>query len=303
MLAAPETQRFLAAVRAGKAVHTYIVEGEEGFPGSVMARVAACALNCTAVDLGRRPCFSCSSCRRFLNGTHEDLHVLATTKKLIPVDDVRGLIAELLSSANSARCKIAIIEQAEKMNENGQNCLLTTLEEPHGNTAFFLVTENAEALLPTVRSRARILHAPRLEDETIRGLIRDGFPDAAEERVEAAVALADGAVLTAERFLSDETYAARVDTAARFLKLTEKSGTVGEAFALLNEHKSEASELLELCARLLYAERKKENEDPHSERTGRQIRNVAAFLSAADDLTRYANFNLTIDKLLITIYS
>jgi DNA polymerase-3 subunit delta' len=75
----------------------------------------------------------------------------------ITVDQIRGLISKLALTPAMGRYKAAIIDEAQLMNGEAQNCLLKTLEEPPGNALIILIVKNAQRLLETIRSRAEIL--------------------------------------------------------------------------------------------------------------------------------------------------
>jgi DNA polymerase-3 subunit delta' len=65
---------------------------------------------------------------------------------------------------NDLEDKTYIIEDADKMTVQAQNALLLTLEEPPSFAHFFLLCNNAGALLETIRSRAPILRTEPVGD-------------------------------------------------------------------------------------------------------------------------------------------
>lgn len=95
-------------------------------------------------------------------------------KKDISIDAVRDLCGRL-SLAAVHGTKVAIVDDADGLNVFGQNALLKTLEEPAGNTIVILITEDVEALLPTIRSRAVPLAFPRISTPVLeKSLIEKG---------------------------------------------------------------------------------------------------------------------------------
>lgn len=77
-------------------------------------------------------------------------------KTEITVDDVRQGCHFL--SLKSNQIKVLVINLADDMNENAQNALLKTLEEPYPNTLILLLCENIGHLLPTIKSRCQQVH-------------------------------------------------------------------------------------------------------------------------------------------------
>jgi len=76
---------------------------------------------------------------------------------IIPIDAIRDLIARLSQKPRSAKVKVAIIYEAERLKIEAEQALLKTLEEPPENSFLFLLTDKPEEMLPTIRSRAQTL--------------------------------------------------------------------------------------------------------------------------------------------------
>lgn len=138
-------------------VHAYLFSGPRGTGKKSVARLCAMAALCRAE--GGRPCGVCGPCRRILSGTHPDLHIVVPEKgkKLIGVDVLREVIAQVGVKSFEGGTKALIFPSAELMTPAAQNCLLKTLEEPPEDTVFFLITDQPGALLPTIVSRCRVL--------------------------------------------------------------------------------------------------------------------------------------------------
>jgi len=80
----------------------------------------------------------------------------AGRSRQITVDSVRELIGRINVSPNVAHCKVAVLHDADRMNQSAANVFLKTLEEPPADTTLLLLTGRPHALLPTIRSR--VLH-------------------------------------------------------------------------------------------------------------------------------------------------
>jgi DNA polymerase-3 subunit delta' len=140
-------------------------------PGSVgkttLALDLAAGLLCHAADAATRPCRTCRSCRLVDHRGHQDLHRLAPggpgrqVRLGEPVDPepgtVRHLIRELARLPVEGSRRVAIVEQADRLNEDAQHALLKTLEEPPAGATIVLCADEPERLLPTVHSRTAIL--------------------------------------------------------------------------------------------------------------------------------------------------
>lgn len=143
--------------------HAYLLEGDESETKQV-ALAFAMALNCEKDDGDF--CGSCLSCRDITAGKHPDMSVAHPESKSrqIVVEQIRDLEKVVFLRASRARVKVAIIYAADRMNENAQNALLKTLEEPPPKTVFLLLSEEFRQLRDTILSRSlRVLLRPTPE--------------------------------------------------------------------------------------------------------------------------------------------
>ncbi len=95
----------------------------------------------------------------------------------ILVDDVRAVPQFLRKTAGEGGWRVVIVDEAETLNRNAQNALLKILEEPPPRALLILVTQTAGALIPTIRSRSRVITLEPLSDDAFAGLLRQYRPD------------------------------------------------------------------------------------------------------------------------------
>ena len=96
---------------------------------------------------------------------HPDFVFVSPQKKEIQISQIREVIWRLSLKPSIAPFKIAIIDQAHCLNQEAQNCLLKTLEEPKGKAILFLISQYPELLFPTIRSRCQIIKFPLVKKE------------------------------------------------------------------------------------------------------------------------------------------
>ena len=108
--------------------------------------------------------------------THPDLAVLATDRVVITIDEVRHLVAQSQFSPSIAPYRVIIIEDADRMTERTSNVLLKALEEPPPRTVWVLCAPSAADLIPTIRSRVRVvrLRVPSVAEVAELLVRRDG---------------------------------------------------------------------------------------------------------------------------------
>ncbi len=129
-----------------------------------LAKLAACPNS----DETGRPCGVCRVCTRLEAGNYPEFYTLAPMGKMYQIkvgertnpdpNTLRWFEERFhLTNTSGGNCKIGVIRDADRMNDESQNALLKTLEEPPKGTLLILVTANPSALLPTTRSRCQTL--------------------------------------------------------------------------------------------------------------------------------------------------
>lgn len=162
---------FQTAIKTGQVSHAYILEGEAGSGKKMLAKAFAQALECEAGS--DDSCGTCHSCIMAQSGNHPDI-IWVTHEKpnTISVADIRTQInGDIGIKPYSGAYKIYIIDQAEKMNEQAQNALLKTIEEPPSYAVILLLASHTGYFLPTILSRCIKLALKPLEEEEIRDYV------------------------------------------------------------------------------------------------------------------------------------
>ena len=111
---------------------------------------------------------------------------------VIRVEEVRELIERLHKTRGRAGHRVVIVDSIDDCNVSSANALLKVLEEPPADTLFFLISHRPGQLLPTIKSRCHQLALRPLSDEDVRSVLANGVPDADEQALDQAVALAGG---------------------------------------------------------------------------------------------------------------
>ena len=163
----PRALAEISAMILGQAPHAVLLSGPGSIGKTTLALDLAAGLLCRDPNPAERPCRACRSCRQVAGGNHPDLHRLAPEGPggQVKIGDAsnpdpgtaRHLIGELALLPAEGGARVAIVEQAHRLNEDAQNALLKLLEEPPERVTIVLCADDDECLLPTVRSRcARI---------------------------------------------------------------------------------------------------------------------------------------------------
>lgn len=162
-----------AALKSGRMHHGWMLQGVRGIgKAHVALRLAAGALGVPHGQVDH-PIAQLMSA-----GSHPDLRVVRVpvddkgkAKSEIPVDSIRELSRFFSMSPALGGWRIAIIDSLGELNRNSANALLKTLEEPPGHCLLLLVSHDGGFVLPTVRSRCRLLRFSRLQEGAARDVL------------------------------------------------------------------------------------------------------------------------------------
>lgn len=197
-----------AAVGTGRPAHAYLLTGPPGVGKGTLAHAFTAGLVCDGPRDGDA-CGTCAQCARLAAGTHPDVRLVAReeARRDIRTEQARDLTRWLTLRPLMAARKVAVVDDAECLNEHGQSALLKTLEEPPGASVLVLCATDASLLLPTVRSRCQRLSFDRLAAPLVDRLLADRGV-AADVRA-AVVARSEGSAGRALALVEDPHAAAR----------------------------------------------------------------------------------------------
>ncbi|HEL2401426.1 TPA: DNA polymerase III subunit delta' [Streptococcus suis] len=151
-------QRFVTILEQGRLAHAYLFSGD--FASYDMAIFLSQSLFCQE-KAGVLPCQTCRPCRLIEAGEFSDVTLLAPQGNIIKTDTVRELVKNFSQSGFESSKQVFIIRDAEKMHANAANSLLKVIEEPQSDIHIFLLTNQEEAVLPTIKSRTQIIGFPK----------------------------------------------------------------------------------------------------------------------------------------------
>jgi DNA polymerase-3 subunit delta' len=201
------------AIASAEPAHAYLFAGPAGVGKGLAAREFAAALNCEGSP---KPCRQCRNCRDTLEEgrMHPDFEWVApgsvcdetehadhSGSRDIRICQVRRLQRVLSMTPYRGGWRIAVIDDADRLNQDASNAFLKTLEEPPAATVLILMTDREEHLLETVLSRCRRIAFTRVEREKVEAALK--ATGAGQSQVTAIAALANGRVGWALRAVED----------------------------------------------------------------------------------------------------
>ncbi len=282
-------------IAAGKLPHALLFEGEDGLGKFTLAGIVAAAVVCVGDD---PPCGSCSGCHLAAVGSHPDIEVVEPDGKTIRVDTVREVIKRSVLMPNQAPRRVFIFRRAELLNEESQNALLKTLEEPPDTAVFILLASSASALLDTVVSRCVVfsLEPPETAEATA-ALEKLGFSG---DDAENALLRTGGNIGRAAALLGEPDEKL---PAAEFFSLVSANKTYEALLAVKKCDRASASALLErLYAIILNERRAAAFGKAASGLSENRLRSMSQAVSDAREMCeRNANLNLLFNNLCLKL--
>jgi DNA polymerase-3 subunit delta' len=194
---------FLAALASGHVYHAWLLAGPEGVGKSTFARAAALRL-LAGEGVGLDVPVDHPARALAAAGSHPDLRVMSRLPKdadkpdadlarSITVAQVRALQPLFATTPSMGSRRAVIIDAVDDLERGGANALLKSLEEPPAGTVFFLVSHAMGKLLPTVRSRCRLLRFGRLTSRETAAVLRASLPEADDKELAELARVSDGA--------------------------------------------------------------------------------------------------------------
>ncbi|AJP71622.1 AAA family ATPase [Sphingomonas hengshuiensis] len=197
-----------SAMASGALHHAWLIAGPEGVGKARFARAAALRMLAEAAEPHKlSPGWdvpeTTQAAHLIAAGAHPDYRELVRLPKdadkpgealarSITIAQVRSLQTLFATKPSLSSRRVIVIDSIDDLERGGANALLKNLEEPPAGTIFLLVSHAPGRLLPTIRSRCRLLRFEALTDAQVAGILRAELPDATPAEVEALVRAGEG---------------------------------------------------------------------------------------------------------------
>ena len=223
------------AIRLDKVSHAYIFNGPDKSGKMMLAEAFAAALQCE--KKGTEGCMECHSCRQA--ASHNQPDIIYVTHEKVNQD--------IAVKPYSSRYKIYIIDEAEKMNQQAQNALLKTIEEPPAYAVILLLTTNADLFLPTILSRCIQLNLKPAASAVIKEHLMKKY-QVPDYQADISAAFAQGNVGRAIQLASSEHFNDLKDSAVQLMKRVKDIDVyeMGEAVRQIGEYKMSINDYFDI---------------------------------------------------------
>lgn len=160
------------SVKQNTTSHSYLFVGIQGIGKKLIAYEFAKMLLCMSKE---KYCNNCKSCVEFNTNNNPDFLCIEPDGNSIKIEQIRYLQKKIQEKPIISDKKVYIINDADCMTVEAQNCLLKTLEEPPEFATIILIGNNENSFLTTIKSRCMILHFQTLENESIRSFLEEKY--------------------------------------------------------------------------------------------------------------------------------
>lgn len=179
------------SIEGNKLSHAHIFVGEDGIGKSLLARETALTI------MGETR-----------SKDNPDIYEFKDfkNKNSIGVDDIREIVQEISKKPTYGNKKVIVIYNGDKMTDAAANAFLKTIEEPPKGVFIFILCENLEAILDTIKSRCQIHKLQRLSLNEMEKIFKIKEYNLDYALTKATLAFAEGIPGRADAFIFQEDY-------------------------------------------------------------------------------------------------
>lgn len=158
------------SIKQNKLSHSYLFVGTQGIGKKMIATEFAKMILCLDDN---KYCNHCKSCIEFNTNNNPDFVLISPDGNNIKIEQIRDIQKRIQEKPIISEKKVYIIDNADLMTTEAQNCLLKTLEEPPEFAVIILIGSNSNTFLPTIKSRCTIMNFNKISDEEITKYLRE----------------------------------------------------------------------------------------------------------------------------------
>ena len=275
------------SINLNKCSHSYLFVGTSGIGKKLIAREFAKMILCEGEH---KYCNKCKSCVEFDSRNNPDFQEIVPDGANVKIDQIRQMQSKVYESPIISRKKVYIIDDADLMTKEAQNCLLKTLEEPPDFVTIILIGSNKSNFLSTIKSRCIILNFEDIESNSIMNFMKEDFPkdNISENIIDAANGSIGKAILLKDK---QELYAS-IDKIFNNIENLNLIDTLNTA-DIIYKSQEDKYDILEYINIILFKKLKYNIN---------YINTINIVEDAKKRLKANSNYNMTIDNLIMTIW-
>jgi DNA polymerase-3 subunit delta' len=201
------------AFASGRMHHAWLMTGADGIGKATLAyHIADHVLSSGQNPLGRVD-LQHRITKLIMAEAHPDMLVIRRVmdektgdlRNVIVVDDALKVATFLRKTSTHGGWRVVIIDEAHRLNRHGQNAILKILEEPPSQALILMTATTPGALLPTIRSRSRVLNLAPLDEAQMRSILTRTAPELPFDDINRLIKISGGSIGFALKVIATET--------------------------------------------------------------------------------------------------
>lgn len=159
----------LKSLKNKTVLHSYMFIGNNGIGKSLIAKQFSKMILCENYNNNDlKECEHCKSCIEFEGNNNPDFKIIEPEGRVIKIEQIREMQNKIIEKPIISNKKVYIINDADTMTKEAQNCLLKTLEEPPEYIVIILIVSNESKMLTTIKSRCMKIQFQNIQEEIVK---------------------------------------------------------------------------------------------------------------------------------------
>lgn len=275
------------AIELNKYSHSYLFLGVSGIGKKMIAKEFAKMILCEG-DLPY--CNKCKSCIEFDSNNNPDFEEIVPDGNNIKIEQIREMQRKIIESPIISSKKVYILDDADTLTREAQNCLLKTLEEPPSFATIILIGSNESSFLSTIKSRCTILKFDPIKNEEIEKFLKNKYE--LESIPKSIIEASSGSIGKAEILKDKQELYEAVTGVINNIENQDLIDTLKNA-EVIYKSQEEKQEILEYI-NILLLKKAKENL--------KYLNSISIVEETKKRLKANSNYNMSIDNMIMTIW-
>lgn len=275
------------SVKLDKYSHSYLFLGIEGIGKKLIAREFAKMILCEGQN---KYCNVCKSCIEFNSNNNPDFEEIIPDGNSIKIDQIRQMQKKIAEAPIISNKKVYIIDNAETMTIEAQNCLLKTLEEPPEYMCIILIGSEEESFLSTIKSRCTILKFEPISNQNIENFLKKKY--GLEIIAQSVIDAASGSIGKAEILKDKQELFEAINDVINNIEKYDLIDTLKHA-DIIYKSQEDKKQILEYINIILFKKAKQNI---------KYLNCIEIVEETKKRLKANSNYNMTIDNMIMTIW-
>lgn len=275
------------SVKINKYSHSYLFIGTSGIGKRLIAREFAKMILCEAKE---KFCGKCKSCLEFDSNNNPDFFEIEPDVNNVKIEQIREMQRKIAEPPIISEKKVYIINEADTMTREAQNCLLKTLEEPPKFANIILIGANEANFLSTIKSRCTIIKFNNIPDGEIEKYLIQKYE--LGDVPESIILASSGSIGKAENIKDKQELYSAVDNAINNIEKLDLIDTLKKV-DIMYKSQEDKNEILEYINIVLFRKAKQ---------NAKYLNCINIVEDAKKRLKANSNYNMTIDNMIMAIW-